>query len=422
MSFIEQWQASLPSSYEKYAKLATNMSEAINFTYGLLAAAVLEPASQSVKAFNADTIQAVKKIIDEEEKSNVVLGILQSWSYDSLEAARDLAAKADENPDLQPALDSLIEHFNASPAFFEALARAVLDQNQATGDVDRVAEQIKAGLVNVGGTTNIQTLTINLSWGDGSAEAAPAEAEPQEATFLPHEPITVEIPGGPFSMGVPQHPDAGENWQQHVVEMTTYKIGVYPVTNAQYAKFVEQYPNRRSRCTEPPWSDPDHPVVGVSWYDAVAYCDWLSEETGRNYRLPSEAEWEKAARGDQDDRLYPWGDELSPDHCNYNGDQTTPVGKYSQGQSPYGCYDMVGNVWEWTSTLWGDDWRKAAFKYPYEADDGREDPDEPASVYRVYRGGAFNDVGALLGCSVRNYYAPQFQAMDIGFRVVLDES
>ena len=81
---------------------------------------------------------------------------------------------------------------------------------------------------------------------------------------------------------------------------------------------------------------------------------------------------------------------------------------------------MVGNVWEWTSTLWGDDWREATFTYPYQPDD-RENPEASAAVYRIYRGGAFNDDGTLLGCSIRNYYAPHIKCRDIGFRVVMDE-
>ncbi len=102
----------------------------------------------------------------------------------------------------------------------------------------------------------------------------------------------------------------------------------------------------------------DHPVTQVSWDDAVAYCEWLSRTTGRSYRLPTRAEWEKAARG-SDGRSYPWGN-WPPNNqlCNFdhNVDDTTPVGRYPNGVSPYGCWDMAGNVWEWTGDKDSDGW------------------------------------------------------------------
>ena len=116
-------------------------------------------------------------------------------------------------------------------------------------------------------------------------------------------------------------------------------------------------------------------MVNVSWQDAQAYCQWLSEKTGKSYRLPSEAEWEKAARG-ADGRVYPWGNEWDAAKCNTRESKiqgTSPVGQFSTlGDSPSGCADMVGNVWEWTLSLWGPDSDSPKYRYPYDPADGRE--------------------------------------------------
>ena len=115
----------------------------------------------------------------------------------------------------------------------------------------------------------------------------------------------------------------------------------------------------------PPPDKLNHPVQGVRWSDALAYCEWLREETGRPYSLPSEAQWEKAARG-TDGRSYPWGDEWEADRCNHQSDETTAVDAFP-AQSSYGCFDLVGNIREWTRTIWGvtrprpDD----KFRYPW---------------------------------------------------------
>jgi formylglycine-generating enzyme required for sulfatase activity len=151
----------------------------------------------------------------------------------------------------------------------------------------------------------------------------------------------------------------------------------------------------------------DHPVTCISWRDAQAFCRWAG------VRLPSEAEWEKVARGG-DGRIYPWGDEPPTDRlCNFNekvGD-TTPVGSYPAGASPYGCLDMAGNVWEWTSTLWG-------WSYPYDPSDGRENLSASDSVFRVMRGGSWYSPASGVGCGVRNDGYPDLVDGYVGVRVV----
>ena len=152
-------------------------------------------------------------------------------------------------------------------------------------------------------------------------------------------------------------------------------------------------------------------MVDVSWDAATAYCRWLSETTGQRYRLPSEAEWEKAARG-TDGRIYPWGNQ-PPDErrCNFNNNvkDTTPVGSYPAGVSPYGCYDMAGNVWEWTSSL--------SWDYPYRADDGREVQVEDGNGLSVYRGGAYWVDRKLVRCAYRGWYLAGDGNDDNGYRL-----
>jgi len=254
----------------------------------------------------------------------------------------------------------------------------------------------------------------------------------------PFEPEMVFVPAGPFWMGSDRRrlERAGVEWwswfeselPQHQVALPDYWIGQYPVTNAQYRAFIEGGGYRtRAYWTEAGWgwkgdrtqprywnderySGPQQPVVGVSWYEAVAYCRWLSEATGRQYKLPSEAEWEKAARG-ADGRIWPWGDEWDPGKCNNNErgpHTTTPVGQYSPaGDSPYGCADMAGNVWEWCATKW---------EPSYEGYRGDDDPEGDAS--RVLRGGSFYNYARFARCASRLWNLdPVYHLRNGGFRV-----
>jgi formylglycine-generating enzyme required for sulfatase activity len=238
----------------------------------------------------------------------------------------------------------------------------------------------------------------------------------------------IEIPEGAFLMGSSDDPDADPDEKpQHRLHLPTYWIGKTPVTNAQFRPFVEGdgYTNRAywsddgwqwrtsnwqwrtsNKRTQPlywndkQWNGDAQPVVGMTWYEALAYCRWLSVQTGDNYCLPSEAEWEKAARG-TDGRIYPWGNQ-APDEtrANFEGAvrRTTPVGSYPAGASPYGVLDMAGNVWEWT--------RSEFQKYPYDPDDGREEGSDPAGKQFTLRGGSWNNYRTLVRCAARNGVSP----------------
>ncbi|MBN2393753.1 MAG: SUMF1/EgtB/PvdO family nonheme iron enzyme [Anaerolineae bacterium] len=235
------------------------------------------------------------------------------------------------------------------------------------------------------------------------------------------EPEWVEIPAGEFWMGSEE--GDGEERPVHKVHLERYWIAKVPITNAQYRFFVEicQY--------EPPnhWEDgkvprglESHPVTRVTWHDAIAYCRWLSEVSSKSITLPSEAEWEKAARGETDKRKYPWGDAWKEGYCNSSElsiGGTTPVGIFSDGTSPYGCFDMAGNVWEWTRSLWGKYMRESDFRYVYRVDDGRENTEIGDGIYRVLRGGAFNYYGDYARCTYRNRNYPFYWDRTYGFRV-----
>ncbi len=243
---------------------------------------------------------------------------------------------------------------------------------------------------------------------------------------LPYgEPEWVEIPAGAFLMGSDPKTDKdadNDEQPQHEVNLPAFSIARVPITNAQYALFVQatgHAPPEHWRNGRVPRGKELHPVVNVSWYDAMAYCRWLSEVTGKRITLPSEAEWEKAARG-ADGRIYPWGNTFEAGRCNSGelglGD-TTPVGIFPAGASPYGVLDLSGNVWEWTRSLWGKDWGKPDFGYPYDPIDGRENLDASRDVARVLRGGSFDDL-SLARAAPRNRLFPNFRHWYHGFRVV----
>ncbi len=339
--------------------------------------------------------------------------------------------------------------------------------------------------------------------------AAEALGELEDPRFVrrrgPHGdyllPPLATIPADVYPIGDDASEYAGEK-PAHRVRLTAFEIGIFPVTNAEYALFVRAggYDEERwwqtdaarawrrgesahegqkqvfrqaraqlqqltdtqirafptitpeqmdtylwfkhaseieverqlaewfpagQRYTQPQWWDdsrfnhPAQPVVGVSWFEARAYCAWLSAQTGDVYDLPTETMWEAAARG-QAGRIYPFGPVYSAAHCNTfktHIRRTTPVGVFPGGCTPEGIADLSGNVWEWTTSLWGDDWQRPSFGYPYVATDGREDL-TPAAALRVVRGGSWNDSAAAARAACRVGYDPVSRHNDVGLRVV----
>lgn len=234
------------------------------------------------------------------------------------------------------------------------------------------------------------------------------------------EPEMVRIPAGEFLRGSQEQDkraSASEKPRSRVY-LTEYWIGKYPMTNAQYAVFIEATGRRSPEHWEgsrPPEGKEDHPVVNVSWWDALAYCRWLAEVTGKQYQLPTEAQWEKAARG-TDGRLYPWGNRWDKRKCNTaeSGERgTTSVGSYSpDGDSPYGCADMAGNVLEWVA-----DWYRGDY---YARSSASQDPCGPSSgAVKGLRGGSWATNRGSARCANRHYGNRTATSPEAGFRCAL---
>jgi formylglycine-generating enzyme required for sulfatase activity len=271
------------------------------------------------------------------------------------------------------------------------------------------------------------------------------------------------VPGGLFVMGTQEEDipalveeyGGQQGWYerevpQHQLELPAFYIARCPVTHAQYAVFVQETGHKPPTAevdSERPyeWREGSYPprranqpVVLVTWYDALEYCRWLTEklreweetpeplahllrDEGWVVTLPSEAQWEKTARG-KDGRAFPWGDEFDAAKCNMGDtgiDTTSAVGMFPAGASPHGVLDLSGNVWEWTRSLWGEDWDKPSFKYPYDPADGREDLEAPRGVVRVLRGGAFFNGSRGVRCACRYGYYPRYLYRNVGFRVLV---
>lgn len=241
----------------------------------------------------------------------------------------------------------------------------------------------------------------------------------------------LEIPAGSFLMGSDKDQDPmayGFELPQHEITLPLYYIARYPVTVAQFRAFVGDSGHQPEDSDSLQGVD-THPVVWVSWYEALKYCQWLTEglrqweetpvllktllrERGWVITLPSEAEWEKAARG-TDGRVFPWGNKADLNRANYNMSigTTSVVGSFPGGASPYGVEDLSGNVWEWTRSVYE--------SYPYDSRDGREDLEAGQDMLRVLRGGGFNYDAGSIRCTHRDRSYPHLRNENIGFRVVM---
>ena len=245
-------------------------------------------------------------------------------------------------------------------------------------------------------------------------------------------PVMITVYGGPFLIGTSddditrlqlKESEWAYDWSdndffegeqpQHELTLGTFEISQTPITNAEYFLFTWDTGHRLPRG----WvgirfadETGNHPVTGVARTDADAYIKWLNGRSKMKYRLPTEAEWERAARG-TDGRIFPWGNTFDPWRCNTAESAkrgTTPVGFYSQGgDSLCGCVDMVGNVWEWTSS--------AFLSYPYDPADGRE-VDKPGNKYTI-RGGAWYYTRKMARCAAREGMFPDYMSPSLGFRL-----
>ncbi|OAD22353.1 Sulphatase-modifying factor domain protein [Candidatus Thiomargarita nelsonii] len=222
-------------------------------------------------------------------------------------------------------------------------------------------------------------------------------------------PQMVWIAAGSFQMGDIQ--GGGYDWEKpvHKVNITQdFGMGRYEVTFAEYDKFAEA--TGRKKPEDEGWGRGNRPVIYVSWHDAVAYAEWLSEQTGEKYRLPTEAEWEYVARAGTSTKYW-WGNEIGSNkgNCRNSGDRfeyTAPVGSFKA--NPFGIYDTVGNVWEWTQDIYG--------SYSSSLS---SDPTGPSTgSTRVYRGGGWNVTAPNCRPAYRDRYSPFRRYSTLGFRLL----
>ncbi len=263
-----------------------------------------------------------------------------------------------------------------------------------------------------------------------------------DAWNLPNEDLIgfVEIPAGKFFMGNGDTTDGRPllpDGPQHIVNLPLYYIGRYPVTVAQYRAFLAETHSGETTQIDP--GQNNRPVVNVTWLEAMRYCHWLNErlciwpgtpkvlsdllQSGAwTVTLPSEAEWEKAARGMADPRRYPWVFDPDPNKANYMDTgigTTSTVGCFEGVDSPFKVHDLSGNVLEWTRSNWGKDVGKPEFGYPYLRNDPREDINAPGSILRVIRGGSFYSGPKDISCFHRSAEKPNARHDHIGFRLVI---
>ena len=274
-----------------------------------------------------------------------------------------------------------------------------------------------------------------------------------DAWYLPNEPLLgfVEIPAGPFRMGSdhssdPQARDE-ELWPDGAPQAETgrYFIGRFPVTVGQFRAFAEDRSGNAGFLA----TDPDalrgienYPVTQITWHDAIAYCRWLtrklrawngtpqalkqvldpaSPEGGWQINLPSEPEWEKAARG-TDGRIYPWGNKFLHHRANVATEEIyapSAVGCFPLGTSPLEVEEMSGNVFEWNRSMWKGRYDQLSYGYPYDSTDGRERNDMPHQVFRAVRGGSWFNSASDARCAYRLGFSAQLRDWGIGFRIVL---
>lgn len=218
------------------------------------------------------------------------------------------------------------------------------------------------------------------------------------------------IPAGEFVRGSTSTPDESPVRR---IFLDTYAICETPVTNDQYLRFTDETGHRRPPLLDDDrFSGRDHPVVGVSWHDAGTYCAWLSERSGLSVSLPTEAQWERAARGDEG-ATYPWGDAPPrPELLNAGGSvgATTPVGSLGI-RSPHGLLDCLGNVWEWCTD---------SYEAGYYAQAPAKNPPGPrAGVCRVTRGGSWRSDLFRATCAHRCFMHPSVRSDRHGFRVAV---
>ncbi len=304
-------------------------------------------------------------------------------------------------------LDALVKHFGGH-----------VDENTSSlpspHPSDTLSSQSKSKAVLI---KPDQTHRITVEKKSGSPEKIALSVFHDRLSDGSNGPTMIVIPAGEFWMGSPENEaERQSNEQNHWVEIEQpFAIGQYAVTFEEYDRFcAEQGRTKPEDCN---WGRGNRPVINVSWVDALDYTEWLSAQTGQNYRLPTEAEWEYAARAGTKTAFW-WGDDINPDQANYYGDytyrnglkgvcrqKTVPVDQFKP--NPWGLYQVHGNVWEWTGSQDDENYGGAEMLC------ANKDTDGPLSE----RGGSWNDIPARVRSAHRDGGDPAFRYADQGFRL-----
>ena len=296
----------------------------------------------------------------------------------------------------------------------EVLSNAISDDpSDRYGSMLTFIEDLKAALaipsalINEADATQTEDATVT----DGDEKTFIAVTEPTSRPKPKPETLRDmnQVPGGHCWIGSSPGESKNETEKpRHRVYVATFYIDKFPVTNEKYLKFIEATGNPEPPFfKDPTYNNATQPVVGVSWYDAMEYAKWAQK------RLPTEAEWEKAAKGESG-LTFPWGDEFSAERANVDFflDRTSPVDQFSDGAGTYGCFDMIGNVWEWCL-----DW----FDGRYYSISPTENPQGPKNgKKKVIRGGAWDTIYLNARCAFRFFSDPTTKSANIGFRCAVD--
>ena len=286
---------------------------------------------------------------------------------------------------------------------------------RATGDTQTATAEKSSSKILVGMAVLLALLVVVFGLsrlgGEPSSQSAPAITPPTNiALSLPE---MVRIPGGTFQMGG----DANNEKPIHTVTLASFSMSKYEVTVGQYESYCKDAgkPMPDAPDFNANWRNKNHPMVNVSWEEAMAYCKWLSKKTGKSYDLPTEAEWEYASRGGLEGKKYPWGDDFDRSllRCSENkaGDSGGTIAVGSYPANGYGLHDMSGNVWEWCKDWYGEDYYKSS---PSANPQGPTTGDS-----RVLRGGGwFLNYPDIFRCAVRYGVIPAGRINDFGFRPV----
>lgn len=243
----------------------------------------------------------------------------------------------------------------------------------------------------------------------------------------------VKIPSGGFLMGSKPSQDADsleEEQPLHEVHVDEFSISKLQIRVKDYIEYLRETAGDRGAVIQAEVRVPDAPITKISWYEAISFCRWatvrareasLIDET-MEVRLPTEAEWEKSAKGPAS-FIYPWGNKFDETACNYRlsePNEVVPVGSFSpRGDSGYGISDMAGNAWDWTLSLWGKRFDRPDYRYPYDQNDGRESVVAGGEFRRIIRGGGYYYHSYCMRTSTRNAAFPVFNHSGGGFRIVV---